>query len=182
MSFFLSIKTFFLSDIAFLAVFPQKHPYFFLSEILSVRFISKKRLSIRNPLLCVRFPSESFFLFCQKLPSFCHISFPEKTFFLSDISFFLLGFPQNTLLYVRNLHLSIRFPSETSFFLSEITFLPSDFPQKCPFCQKLSSFCQVYLPEKNLSVWNLLSIRFPSDTSFFLPFVRNHPFSVRFLS
>ena len=152
MSFFLSIKTFFLSDIAFLAVFPQKHPYFFLSEILSVRFISKKRLSIRNPLLCVRFPSESFFLFCQKLPSFCHISFPEKTFFLSDISFFLLGFPQNTLLSIRNLHLSIRFPSETSFFLSEIAFFLSGFA-----------------PRKDLSVRKLLlSIRFPSETSFFL--------------
>ena len=45
MSFFLSMKTFFLSDIAFLAVFPQKHPSFCQKFFLSGFSLRKDLLS-----------------------------------------------------------------------------------------------------------------------------------------
>lgn len=67
----------------------------------------------------------------------------------------LLSIRMLLLLCVRNLLLSVWFPSE-------IIFL-SDFPPKSPY------FCQVSLRNFLLSVINLLlSVRFPSEISFFL--------------
>ena len=126
---------------------------FFLSEIAFFLsgFSPRKELSVKN-LLSITFPSEmSFFLSCRKLPSFCQVSFP----------------PKKGLLSVRNLHLSVSISSsKNTFFLSEFSFFPSYFPKKCPFCQKLSSFCHVYLPEKTLF---LSGIFFPSG------FPQKHP-------
>ena len=120
--------------------FCQNSPSFyqiFLRNLLSVRNLSiRSLLSIRMLLLlCVRFPSEIFFLsdFLQK-SSFCQIS-SEISFFLSNflqkspsfcqISFRNLLFCQislrNLLLFcqiaLRNF-LSVKFPSESSFSLS----------------------------------------------------------------
>lgn len=111
-------------------------------------------------LLCVRFPSEIFFLsdflqkstflsdFPQKSPSFlsdfpqkfsfCQVSFRKLLLSVSfplEISFFLSE--------VRNIHLSVRFSSNISFFSVRYFLLSVKFPSEI-FCQK-SPFCQVSL-------------------------------------
>ena len=155
--------------------FCQNSPSFyqiFLRNLLSVRNLSiRSLLSIRMLLLlCVRFPSEIFFLsdFLQKSSSFCQISFrnllsvrfPQKSpSFLSDfpqkfsfcqVSFRKLllsvSFPLEISFFlseVRNIHLSVRFSSNISFFSVRYFLLSVKFPSEI-FCQK-SPFCQVSL-------------------------------------
>ena len=148
--------------------FCQNSPSFyqiFLRNLLSVRNLSiRSLLSIRMLLLlCVRFPSEIFFLsdFLQKSSSFCQISFrnllsvrfPQKSPSFCPISF-------------RNLLLSVRFPSEIYFFVrfpSEISFFvrfPSEIFFLSSFLQKAPSLCQFSL--RNL----LLSVRSQKYPSF----------------
>ena len=145
--------------------FCQNSPSFyqiFLRNLLSVRNLSiRSLLSIRMLLLlCVRFPSEIFFLsdflqkstflsdFPQKSPSFlsdfpqkfsfCQVSFRKLLLSVSfplEISFFLSE--------VRNIHLSVRFSSNISFFSVRYFLLSVKFPSEI-FCQK-SPFCQVSL-------------------------------------
>ena len=100
--------------------FCQNSPSFyqiFLRNLLSVRNLSiRSLLSIRMLLLlCVRFPSEIFFLsdFLQKSSSFCQISFRNLLFCQISLRNLLL-FCQISL---RNF-LSVKFPSESSFSLS----------------------------------------------------------------
>ena len=74
-----SKNTFFLSEIFFfMSVFPQKHHSFCQKFFLSSFSPRKDCISVRNPLICVRFPSELSFFSCQKLPSFCPYLSPRK--------------------------------------------------------------------------------------------------------
>lgn len=103
--------SFFLSDFlqksSFLSDFPQKSPSF-LSDF--PQKFSFCQVSFRKFLLSVSFPLEiSFFLQKSEISIFL-LGFPQTSpFFLSDISFFLSSFPQKS--SVKNL-LSVRFPSK----------------------------------------------------------------------